>query len=127
MKIPLETEHLLLREFETSDWTSVHSYASNPEAVKFMDWGPNCEKDTQAFIQEAIQSQNQVPRISYDFAIMCKKNNSLIGTVGIRIQESHSEIGDFGYILHPDFWGQGFGTEVGKKIVEFGLEHLKLH
>ena len=38
---PLETERLLLRDFRLEDEASIYEYASDPEVVRFTDWGPS--------------------------------------------------------------------------------------
>jgi [ribosomal protein S5]-alanine N-acetyltransferase len=50
----LETERLLLREYKETDFEAVQLYASNPEVVRYMEWGPNTEKDTRQFLQMRI-------------------------------------------------------------------------
>jgi RimJ/RimL family protein N-acetyltransferase len=63
----LATNRLILREFETDDFLSVHAYASEIDNVKYMIWGPNDEKATESFINNCIQWQNESPRLKYDF------------------------------------------------------------
>lgn len=52
--LPLHTERLVLRDFEEADWEAVHCYASDPEVVRYMSWGPNTEEDTRGFIQRKL-------------------------------------------------------------------------
>lgn len=40
----LETERLLIRDFVTEDWGSVHQYASNESVCRYTMWGPNTEQ-----------------------------------------------------------------------------------
>jgi ribosomal-protein-alanine N-acetyltransferase len=49
-----QTERLLLREFQRTDWREVHEYASDPQVVRFMSWGPNTEEETRGFILRSI-------------------------------------------------------------------------
>ena len=42
----IQADRVLLRDFEQADWQAVHSYASDPEVVRYMDWGPNTEDET---------------------------------------------------------------------------------
>ena len=39
----------------------------------------------------------------------------------------HTKVRTFYYNLHPNFWGQGFGSEALKAIVCYGFEALNLH
>jgi ribosomal-protein-alanine N-acetyltransferase len=55
----IETERLLLRDLAASDRHPVHEYASDPEVVRFMDWGPNTEEETNEFIERSILSQRK--------------------------------------------------------------------
>jgi RimJ/RimL family protein N-acetyltransferase len=36
-------------------------------------------------------------------------------------------VGEIGYFLHPDWWGQGFGTEISTALLRFGFQKLHLH
>ena len=50
---PLQTGRLVLRELTDSDFGAVHAYASDPEVVRYMPWGPNSEAETREFIERA--------------------------------------------------------------------------
>ncbi len=58
----LETDRLIIREFELTDVENVHVYASDPLVVKHMIWGPNSYEDTRTFINMTIEMQAQLPR-----------------------------------------------------------------
>lgn len=44
-----------------NDQKAVHSYASDPEVVRYMDWGPNTEQETVNFIQRSIAARKSNP------------------------------------------------------------------
>jgi [ribosomal protein S5]-alanine N-acetyltransferase len=110
MNLPI-SQYVSFREFRESDWMAVHRYAGNFDNVQYMDWGPNTEEDTQAFT----------------FAVIDPLLELLIGTAAIRIQDTQTLVADFGYILHSDYWGRGYGTEIAKAMVRFGFEQLGMH
>ena len=76
--VVIQSERLSLREFEETDWQEVHIYASDPKVVHFMDWGPNAEEETKAFISRSISSQKEEPRKKYTLAITLKEENACI-------------------------------------------------
>jgi RimJ/RimL family protein N-acetyltransferase len=120
----LETERLILRKFTEDDFAAVHSYASCTENVIYMAWGPNDEEHTRAFINMAIAKANENPCINYQFAAILKNTNKLVGACSLaRIRSDEAEIG---WILHRDYWKQGYGTEMGKAVLKFGFEELPL-
>ena len=126
MNLPI-AQSVSFREFRESDGMAVHRYAGNFVNVQYMDWGPNTEEDTQAFVQLALKEQTFSPRTQFNFAVIDPLTELLIGTAAIRIQDAQALVADFGYILHSDYWGRGYGTEIAKAMVRFGFEELGMH
>lgn len=121
------TERLVLRDFEETDWEAVHAYASDPEVVRYMNWGPNTEEETKNFIQRAITHQKEQPRRTYTLAMVLKADGRLVGGCGIEVSNPDNREGWIGYCLNRNFWGQGYATETAKVLLEFGFNHLNLH
>lgn len=121
----LTTERLRLRPFEEDDFDAVHSYASVYNNVRYMIWGPNSEEDTRNFIKNVMEQSKAVPQQKYDFAVTIKDGGKLIGGCGIYLK-SPSEA-EMGWILHRNYWKQGYGTEFARELLRFGFEDLKLH
>ncbi len=117
---------LVLREFRTSDWRYVHAYASDPEVVQYMDWGPNKETETRAFVKRAITYQSSKPRTHFELAITLKTTGELIGGCGIEKRPARKD-GVIGYVLNKAHWRQGYATEATEALIEFGFTRLALH
>lgn len=123
----LTTKHLVLREFDELDWQAVHEYASDPEVVRYVKFGPNTKKETQDFVRRAIASQQEQPCRDYQFAVVLKTEEQLIGGCGINISNPDHREGWIGYCFNRHFWGQGYATEAAKVLLTFGFNQLKLH
>jgi RimJ/RimL family protein N-acetyltransferase len=121
----LETERLILREFRVSDFDAVHEYASDPEVVRYMPFGPNILKQTQDFLDRAINRQKEKTRIDYELAVILKETNKLIG--GCRINKVSEIQAHIGYIYNKNYWGYGYATETAKALVAFGFNDLGVH
>jgi [ribosomal protein S5]-alanine N-acetyltransferase len=119
------TDRLNLREFEFSDWKQIHLYSSDIDALKYMSWGPNTEEDTVRLVQNFITAQTESPRLRYAFAIVLKKNHSVIGGCELILQE-HSQA-SIGYCLNRRYWGEGYATEAVFELCRFGFDELNLH
>jgi RimJ/RimL family protein N-acetyltransferase len=123
----LRTRRLILRDFKEKDWEAVHVYASDPEVVKFMPWGPNTEEETKDFIRKAIGYQEERPREHFELAAVLKADDSLIGGCGLTITSRADRSGYIGYCFNRIYWNAGFGTEAAEALVLYGFEQLGLH
>ncbi|KEO76526.1 GNAT family N-acetyltransferase [Paenibacillus polymyxa] len=119
-----ETKRLIIRDICTSDWGSIHTYTSLPEVTRHTAWGPNTEKDTKAYIEQVLASQQEKPRQDYELAICLKNTGILIGGVGIHVKDTNAEMG---YILNPDYQGKGYATEAARALLGFGFSTLDVH
>ncbi|WP_317259178.1 GNAT family N-acetyltransferase [Paenibacillus sp. J5C2022] len=99
----IETNRLIIREFQMEDTASVHLYASNPEVARYMIWGPNTEEETAEYIKRTIEMQKQEPRYDYEFAVVLKRDGRLIGGCGIHVSEPLQ--GEIGLLLQPTLLG----------------------
>ena len=110
-----------------SDWKAVHEYACDAEVVRYLEWGPNSEGETVTFLDGTISCQRERPRRIFEFAVVHKGDNKLIGGCGIRINDSDSELAEIGYCFNRSYWGQGFATEAAIEVIGFGFISLDLH
>lgn len=120
----IETERLILRKFTEDDFDAVHSYAGCSENIKYMIWGPNTELQTQEFINNAINEAERQPCTNYQYAAVLKQTGKLIGACNLAICGDEAEIG---WILHKNYWKHGYGTEMGKAMLELGFDKCRLH
>lgn len=127
LAIPIETERLLLRDFVIDDWAAVQMYASDPEVVRFVEWGPNTESDTKTFVNYAIGLSKQDPRSSYELAVELRKEKKLIGVSSIHISHETNREGWIGYCFNKQYWGRGMATETARAVLSFGFMQLGLH
>jgi RimJ/RimL family protein N-acetyltransferase len=124
---PILTTRLELREFRQSDWKAVQGYASDSEVVRYMEWGPNTEKDSQDFIKRSIAYKRERPRKNFDLAVVLRRDGTLIGGCGIYLTDPANREGYIGYVFNRKFWGRGYATETARALVEFGFHKLNLH
>ena len=118
IKETLETERLILRPITQNDFEYVHSWAGNPENTRYMAWGPNTEEQTREFISSFVKSGK-------DFAVVLKESECVVGSCGV-YPDNGNDTGELGWILHIDYWKQGYGTELGGELIRYGFEDLKL-
>ena len=119
MKLPIpeqfETERLRLSRLKYEEAEEIfYTYASKPEATRFMSWPTHQNlEDTRSFLRYAIQGW--AAGTDYSFSIRLKVHNRLVGSCGLLHDEGKIQ---FGYILSPTHWGRGYATEVCRKLME---------
>ncbi len=114
MQTHLETKNLRLRPLTSDDFEAVHAWASNPDNVRYMIWGPNDEQATRDFLAKTVSGE--------DFGVELKSTGRLIGSCGI--YPDGDECMNVGWILHKDFHRQGYGTEICQALLRYGFEDL---
>jgi RimJ/RimL family protein N-acetyltransferase len=118
---------IILRELALDDWPDVHLWGSNPDACRYEAWGPNTPDETRAFVGAAVRDGRRKPRVRYAFAVTRPDGPRVIGIGELRLRDEWTRLGEVGYIVHPDFWRRGIGTELGRALVAFGFTALGLH
>lgn len=113
-----ETSRLILRDYRPKDLESIHAYVSLPIVVQYAPWGPNTLEDTEEFLDEVQERKTENPRSIFEFAVELKQDGRQIGGCELVIDKRSSVEAMLGYILHPDYWNQGYATEITRKLVE---------
>jgi len=123
----LTLARLRIREWRLADWPAAHEYASDLEVVRYLDWGPNSEAETRAFIRETMRTRRKRPRTRYDLAVALRSSDRAIGGARLWIESIQHREGSIGYTLARASWGQGYASEVAAGLLRFGFETLGLH
>ncbi|MBF8970411.1 GNAT family protein [Streptococcus sp. NLN76] len=113
----VETERLYLRERKVADAADMFAYASLPEVATNAGF-PLMKKveEEEAFIQ-GIPLRMVQAGLPGGYGITLKGENRVIGSVDFN--RRHGKLGDIyevGYVLHPDYWGQGLVPEAVKAL-----------
>ncbi len=121
---PIRTERLILREFAPEDWMAIHAFASDPQAVQYVSFGPNTVGESKTFVREQLEAQEAVERTSYVLAVTLAESRRLIGEVGLRLADRDEA--SLGYVFGRPFWGRGYGTEAARAMLGFAFDTLGL-
>jgi [ribosomal protein S5]-alanine N-acetyltransferase len=108
------TERLLLQRLRYEDAEEIfYTYASKPEATRYMSWPTHQNiDDTRTFLQYAVWAWQE--GTDYSYTIRLKTNGRLLGSIGIMNDQGKIQ---FGYILSPVWWNNGLATEACKQVM----------
>jgi [ribosomal protein S5]-alanine N-acetyltransferase len=123
----LETERLILREFREEDWRDVQEYRSDAVVVKYLPFEPATEKETKTLIAKILAFQKAQPRTVYNFAMINKQDDKVIGSCSLELSTDGDKQGEIGYVLNRNSWNQGLMTECVRKVISFGFGQLGMH
>lgn len=111
---------MILRPLRVDDWQAVHDWARLEEACRYQPWGPDTPEDTQSFVDAAVAAWDDGR-----FTHAVEVDGEVKGLGELRLREHLSA--EMAYSVHPELWGRGIGTEVGRELLRIGFDELKLH
>ncbi len=122
----IETEHFCLRQLTVSDATDYFSVASDPRTSAYLLWEPHTDIDyTKRYLKRICELYEK--KEFFDYAAVLKSENKVIGTGGYSSIDTPNHAAEIGYVLHPDYWGKGYATELAKELISFGFDELGLN
>lgn len=121
----LETERCILRFFNGSDVDALLSICNDKEFSQYVPL-PNPYHKTDAKKWIKSQPEKREEGLCFDFAVVSKDRNELIGSVSITIDKKN-QFGELGCWISKQYWRKGFATEILKKATKFAFEDLGLH
>jgi RimJ/RimL family protein N-acetyltransferase len=121
----IETDRLILREFQQIDFKELAPILADPKVMKFATTGVHSVEQVQRKIANFIACYEK-----YGFgkwAVILKESNRLIGYCGIAVEQiDGKDEKELGYRLDSSYWRQGLATEAASASVKYGFEHLNL-
>lgn len=121
MKNVLETNRLILREFDITDAQNFYELNLNPNVIKYT--GNSAFKD----IEEAktfLKNYSDYQKNGFGrWAVIQKSTQEFLGWCGLKYDEKLDET-DIGFCFFEHFWNQGFACESAKACIKYGFEKL---
>ena len=116
--IVLETEHLILRFIDESDYLAIyHNVSHDKEVLRYfvMNYDEKPDIDVIRRIKNfALRNER------YVFAIILKETNEVIGfCLQCSSPSKQSNTVEVGYALGKRYWNKGYGTECLGKLIDF--------
>ncbi len=121
----LHTARLVLRQLVAADAPEIFVHRSDPRMLEFVDIPvATTLEDAQQFIGKI--NAGIAENASIFWAIALKSNPKLIGTIclwNLSVEKSAAELG---YMLHPDFQGQGYMQEALVSTVAYAFDVMEV-
>jgi RimJ/RimL family protein N-acetyltransferase len=128
-RYPIETERLSLRPFEAGDLDVLHRLQSLPEVVRYLRWGSRSRAEVAAVLEERIHQSRIITAEggTLILALTLRDGEALIGDVNLQLLSAADQQGKFGFVLLPEYHGQGYGREAAMATLALGFDTMSLH
>jgi ribosomal-protein-alanine N-acetyltransferase len=114
----LNTERLLLRRMRIEDAEEMfNNWANDPEVTRYLPW---CAHENVEVTKQIINMWLEgYEKGSYEWGIVVKETNELIGTIGVVNIDENILMCEVGYCIGTGYWGKGYVTEALKEVIRF--------
>ncbi len=119
----IRTQRLLLRPLCLKDFQTVFAYSSLPENTRYVMWGGKDKEQVLRFLEGIEAEQKKANPEFYEFAVVLECLQ--IGAVSAYLNEARTQA-EVGWILHKDFWGNGYITEAALALRDCLFKELKV-
>lgn len=111
--LKLETERLILRNYETEDFEDIKKYFADEEVSRYEDFDPMSDEQIKEIIEEWKTTDNRLVAEQ-------KESGVVVGSIGYWTDEEGHHCID--YDFNPQYGGKGYATEAGEALVRHLFE-----
>jgi [ribosomal protein S5]-alanine N-acetyltransferase len=119
--LPLRTERLLIRPFESSDVDAMTLVYWDPKVMRHVCLGVLDREGTAGLLEEYRRAQDE--RGFSTWAVVEAESGAVVGDVGFGVYEPTGEP-ELGYTLAAAVWGRGYAFEAARACVGAAFAHL---
>ena len=122
----LDTKRLIIRPITLDDKNEIFEYRSDTETNKYQGWIPKTIDDVEIFIGK-ISKQINEPETWFQFVIIEKETQKIVGDLGIHFFDSENRQVEIGCTLNKEFQKKGYATESVKRVIDYLFKELNKH
>lgn len=124
-----ESNRLIYRKLNHNDFKLFYELYSDVNVMKYayLDRIESQEEANQVFSKILLSQDNQNEGTQY--VVIIKNTNIAIGIVDYEVILNHENGGiyEVGYFIKPEYWGQGFGTEMASSLIDYLFVNSNIH
>lgn len=84
---------------------------------------PKTLEEEIAFLRENARKRRKKREFNYAIVL----DGTVVGAIGLAINQRSPHIGEIGYFVDEEHWGRGFATDAVRLAERVGFDTLKLH
>ena len=119
--LPIETERLLIRAFDSDDVDSMADVYGDEEVMRHVCIGVLDRTGTTELLEGYRRAQEEHGFSTW--AVVERESGAVVGDVGFGVYAPTGEP-ELGYTLGTGVWGRGYALEAARACVDAAFEHL---
>jgi RimJ/RimL family protein N-acetyltransferase len=127
---PIATERLHLRPLDpATDVDAVHAYQSREDVCRYIPYFPRTREQIAERLADPERTRSTFDKEGQviSLAMVLRETNQLVGDVVLMWHSAEHQGGEIGYVINPDFQGNGYVTEACGALLDLAFDALKLH
>jgi [ribosomal protein S5]-alanine N-acetyltransferase len=122
----LTTERLILRPVTEGDVSAIFALRSDPEVMRFV-CRPLVQNEAEAKVWFDRIDQSLQANEGINWAICWKNDPKMFGSMALWRFDKENYRAELGYMIPPQYWGQGIISEALAAVIPYAFNDLKLH
>ena len=117
---------VLLREFVDADVGALLAIHADRRVLRYYAPEVGTRDHARMLVETFMRWAHEHPRHNFQFAIVDRASNALLGSCGVRRKGCLEGQAEFGIGIDANWWGQGIASEAATLILRFGFAELGL-
>ncbi|WP_323190255.1 GNAT family protein [Halostella sp. PRR32] len=117
----LRGETVSLRTVESDDIEFLRDAVNHPDVWRstLMSTPKNAEQERE-FFEEVVSDEDSVD-------LLVTADDRSVGMVSLNAVDEENGVGELGYWIVPDEWGNGYATDAARTLTEYAFDQRRLH
>src|SRR5262245_54682226 len=121
-----ESLRFVARRFSAADLDAFVAMRADPDVARFQSWENFTQEQGREFLNW-VASRNPGEPGWFQFALERKEDGVFVGDCALKIVESDNRLGQVGYTIGRQYWGQGYAQEVVRALTAYAFSAFPLH
>ncbi|MEK5530206.1 GNAT family N-acetyltransferase [Viridibacillus sp. FSL H7-0596] len=113
--------NLNLLKFQEVDFSDYFSLVSNEKVMAQITEYAIPFEEAQFNFQKLLK-RNEKYEHSGSYKVYDSSINEFIGLGHLTLDEENDEVAEIGYMIKPEYWGKGYGSEIAKVLIEKAIK-----
>ncbi|MEH7237723.1 GNAT family N-acetyltransferase [Bacillus sp. JJ1562] len=109
--------NLILKKFQSNDFNDYFRLVSNESVMAMITERSLPMEEAITNFQKILQRNEKFEQFG-TYKVYNNETNEFIGLGSLILNEGNLEEAELGYMIHPEHWGKGYGSEVAAILIQ---------